>query len=90
MTLYGGGSCIDDMMEIKEDQALRKSCGLKIVPSSSAEGDWLKRVAERRGVEGMELVNIASVRKVIKKDKRKSYTLIVDPTTIEAEKKEGI
>ncbi len=41
MTLYGGGSCIDDM-------------------------------------------------KVIKKDKRKSYTLIVDPTIIEAEKKEGI
>lgn len=89
MTLYGGGSCIDDMMEIKEDQALRKSCGLKVVPSSSAEGDWLKRVAERRGVEGMELVNMASVRKVIKKDKRKSYTLIVDPTIIEAEKKEA-
>ncbi len=37
----------------------------------------------------MELVNIASVRKVIKKDKRKSYTLIVDPTIIEAEKKEA-
>lgn len=89
MTLYGGGTCIDDMKEIREDKMLLKASGIKRVPSSSAQGDWLKRVSERGGIEGMELVNKAAVRKVILRDKRKSYTLIVDPTIIEAEKKEA-
>lgn len=89
MTLYGGGTCIEDMKEIREDQALRKSCGLKIVPSSSAQGDWLKRAFEKGGIEAMERVNIAVARKIIRKDKRKRDTLIVDPTIIEAEKKQA-
>lgn len=89
MTLYGGGACIDDMKEIREDVALRKASGLKAVPSSSAQGDWLKRISLTGGIEGMELMNRAAARKIIRKDRRKTYTLIVDPTIIEAEKKEA-
>ncbi len=89
MTLYGGGTCIDDMKEIREDDGLRKAGGIKTVPSPSAQGDWLKRVAERGGIKGIEMVNRAAIQKVILKDKRKSYTLIVDPTIIEAEKKQA-
>lgn len=87
--MYGGGNCIEDIKEIREDNALKKACGTAVVPSSSAEGDWLKRVGERDGVKGMELVNRAAVQKIIGKDKRKSYTLIVDPTIIEAEKRDS-
>lgn len=89
MTMYGGGSCIEDMKEIAEDKSLRKVSGLKIVPSPSAEGDWLKRIAGRGGIEGMEIVNRAASSKIIRKDKRNSYTLIIDPTIIEAEKREA-
>lgn len=76
MTLYGGGACIDDMKEIREDVALRKASGLKAVPSSSAIGDWLRRISLTGGIAGMELMNRAVTRKIIRKDKRKTYTLI--------------
>jgi len=89
MTLYGGGACIDDMKEIREDAVLRKASGIRTVPSSSAQGDWLKRLSLTGGIEGMELINKAAARKIIKKDKRKTYTLIIDPTIIEAEKKDA-
>lgn len=88
MMMYGGGGCIEDMKEIREDKALRKACGIKTVPSPSAEGDWLKRVAEREGIEGMELVNNAVIQKIFLKDKRKTYTLIVDPFIIETGKRD--
>lgn len=90
MMLYGGGQCIDDIKEIKQDKAIRKTCGLSIIPSSSTTGDWLKRTAQRGGIEGMEMVNRETAQAIIKKDKRKKYTLIVDPTIIEAEKKRPI
>jgi hypothetical protein len=89
MLLYGGGACIEDMKEIREDAVLRKASGIKAVPSSSAIGDWLKRISLTGGIEGMEIVNKAVTRKIIRKDKRKTYTLIVDPTIIEAEKKDA-
>ncbi|MBI4947663.1 MAG: IS1380 family transposase [Bacteroidetes bacterium] len=89
MTLYGGGACIEDMKEIREDAALRKASGIKAVPSSSAMGDWLKRISLTGGIEGMEIINKSIARKIILKDKRKTYTLIIDPTIIEAEKKDA-
>lgn len=90
MMLYGGGVHIDDLREIKEDKAIRRICNLRIVPSPSAIGDWLKRISGRGGIEGMEKINRRIAQKIIKKDKRKSYTLIVDPTIIEAEKREAV
>lgn len=89
MTLYGGGTTIDDIKEIREDKALRKAANIRTVPTPSAIGDWLKRTAKREGINGIEIVNKAINQKIIKKDKRKKYTLIIDPTIIEAEKKEA-
>mgnify|MGYP001574940917 CR=1 FL=1 len=88
MTMYGGGTTIEDTKEIREDEPLKEAIGLKRVPSSSAEGDWLRRTAKRSGIEGMEKVNTRIAQKIINKDKRTQYTLIVDPTIIEAEKKD--
>lgn len=89
MTLYGGGQSIEDMKEIREDKALRKALGISTVPSPSAEGDWLRRMAKKGGIKGIEMVNKKVAHKIILKDRRKSYTLIVDPTIIEAEKKQA-
>ena len=44
MMLYGGGQTIEDMREIREDRGLREITGFKKLPSSSAIGDWLKRI----------------------------------------------
>lgn len=58
-------------------------------PSSSAIGDWLRRIGDRGGIEGVEHVNRAIIRKVLKQEERKDYPLIIDPTLIEAEKRDA-
>lgn len=87
--LYGGGISIEDVRELREDKALRKITGLKVVPSSSGIGDWLKRMGKKGGIEGMVRVNDQITRKVIRADKRKEYTLMADPFIIEADKDEA-
>jgi hypothetical protein len=89
MTLYGGGEAIEDVREIRQDEALRQVVGFEGVPSSSAIGDWLRRMGERGGIGGMERVNDGVVRRVLKRDDQKGYTLIIDPTFIESDKREA-
>ena len=88
LMLYGGGESIEEVREIREE-ALRELIGLKEVPSSSAIGDWLKRMGQRGGMEGLEKVNQEVARKVLRKEDRQSYTLIVDPSLIESQKREA-
>jgi hypothetical protein len=89
MMLYGGGESIEDVREIREDHSLREVVGLEEIPSPSAIGDWLKRMGERGGIQGMERVNEEITRRVLKKDHQQGYTLIIDPTLIESEKQQA-
>jgi len=89
MSMYAGGESIEDVREIREDDSLRKAVQWEQIPSSSATGDWLRREAQRGGVEGMEKINEEVTKQVLKRDKTKEYTLIIDPTIIESEKREA-
>jgi hypothetical protein len=89
MMLYGGGEAIEEVREIREDHPLRETIQMERIPSSSAIGDWLRRMGERGGIGGMERVNDGVVRRVLKREERKGYTLMADPTVIEAEKREA-
>jgi len=89
MALYGGGETIEDVREIRGDELLRDIVGLDEIPSSSAIGDWLRRMGERGGVQAMERVNDEITARVFKGDDRRGYTLIVDPTMIESHKREA-
>ena len=89
MMLYGGGEAIEEVREIREDHPLRETIQMERIPSSSAIGDWLKRMGKRGGIEGMERVNDEVVKKVLKREDQKGYTLMADPTVIEAEKREA-
>ena len=75
MALYGGGETIEDVREIREDDSLREVIELDEIPSSSAIGDWFKRMGERGGIEGMEKVNDGITNKVLNKDDREGYSL---------------
>jgi len=90
LVLYGGGETIEDMREIREDGSLRQAIGSSTIPSSSATGDWLRRMGQHGGICGMERVNDSIVRKVLKRDESVGYTLIVDPTIIVSEKREAM
>ncbi len=89
MTLYGGGEKIEHTREIREDKALRAVLGMDTIPSVSAMGDWLVRMGFRGGIDGMERVNDEINRKILRQDKRQEYTLIIDPTIIEADKRQA-
>jgi hypothetical protein len=89
MMLYGGGEAIEEIREIREDHPLREAIQMEKIPSCSAIGDWLRRMGERGGIEGMERVNEGVVKKVLKREDRKGYTLMADPTVIEAGKREA-
>jgi len=88
LMLYGGGETVEDVRELREDP-LRDTIGLGQVPSSSAIGDWLSRMGQRGGIEGMERVNDAITKKVLSRDDCTGYTLIVDPTIIASQKREA-
>jgi len=89
LMLYGGGSRIDDLRELREDRALRAVCGMDVVPSSSAVGDWLRRAADRGGVGAMDRINRRIARDILRRDSGEAYTLIVDPYILEANKYEA-
>src|SRR3990172_194076 len=89
LTQYGGGDAIEDVRELRDDQTLREAIGLRMIPTSAAIGDWLKRMGERDGIAALEQVNDELMRTVLKKDIRSGYTLIIDPTIIESAKRDA-
>jgi hypothetical protein len=85
MMLYGGGSHIEDIREIRDDRALRELLGLEKMPSLSTYGDWLVRQGKAGGLEAAGRINGHVVKQVCFRDKEEGYTLDVDATVIEAE-----
>lgn len=87
LMLNGGGRTLEDSREIREDAGLREILHVKRMPSSDATGDWCRRSGSNSGLEGLEKVNSKTLlKRGLKRDKRKGYTLDIDATGIVAEK----
>ena len=86
LMLHGGGRSLEDTREIKLDKGLRRMLSLKQVPSSDAFGDWLRRMGDKGGLYGLLRLNRRILKKAMKKDGIKGYTLNIDATGIKAEK----
>ncbi len=89
LMLQGGGRTLEDLRQIREDQGLREVLGLEEAPSSDALGDWLRRMGEGPGLDGLAAVNRKVVKQALKRGRRREYTLDIDATQIVAEKKEA-
>ena len=57
LLLHGGGRSLEDTREIKLDEGLNKLLSLNKVPSSDAYGDWLRRMGDNGGLDGLLKVN---------------------------------
>jgi hypothetical protein len=79
LMLYGGGRHIEDLRELREDRALVGATQMGEIPSSSAYGDWLVRMGERRGLVGLGRVIDELTRKVLRGNEHQEYTLWSDP-----------
>jgi len=87
LMLNGGGLCLEDLRQIRDDRGLREVLAMKRVPSSDAVGDWLRRCGENGGLSGLAGVNRRILKRAFKRDGVTGYTLDIDATGIEAEKK---
>jgi hypothetical protein len=86
LMLNGGGRSLEDMREIRRDEGFREVLSLKRIPSSDATGDWLRRTGVKGGLQGLAKVNRRCLKRGLKHDGVKGYTLDIDATGIEAEK----
>ena len=86
LMLNGGGRSLEDLRQIRDDQGLREVLALHRVPSSDATGDWLRRSGVNGGLEGLGKANRKALKRGLKYDGIKGYTLDIDATGIEAEK----
>ena len=86
LMLNGGGRSLEDLRQIRDDPGLREVLGLSRMPSSDATGDWLRRSGVNGSLEGLAAVNRKALKRGLRYDGIKGYTLDIDATGIEAEK----
>jgi len=86
LMLNGGGRSLEDTRQIRDDEGLREILPLKRIPSSDAFGDWLRNMGVNGGLSTLERVNRKLLKRAMKYDGIKGYTLDIDATGIEAEK----
>jgi hypothetical protein len=86
LMLNGGGRSLEDTRQIRADEGLREVLPLDKVPSSDAFGDWLRNMGVNGGLYGLERVNRRLLKRAMKYDGIRGYTLDIDATGIEAEK----
>jgi len=89
LMLHGGGRALEDLRELRADAPLRDLLGLAEIPSPDAVGDWLRRMGKGRGLSGLGAVNGALVGRRLALEAGSDYTLDIDATMIEAEKREA-
>ena len=86
LMLNGGGRSLEDLRQIRKDKGLREVLPLQRMPSTDATGDWLRRNGANAGLDGLGKVNGKALKRGLKYDGIKGYTLDIDATGIEAEK----
>lgn len=86
LMLNGGGRSLEDIREIRKDVGLREILPLRRMPSADATGDWLRRSGNNGGLGGLSKVNVRVLKRALKKERVKGYTLDIDATGIESEK----
>jgi len=85
--LQAGGRRLEDLRELRGEQAVLGRLGLEELPSADAVGDWLRRMG-KQGVEALRPVNGELVASTLAAGPEE-LTLDVDATIIEAEKREA-
>jgi hypothetical protein len=78
---------LEDIRVIKNDVGLREILPLKRVASPDAMGDWLRRIGDTGGLSGLRKVNQGLLKRAMRYDGIEGYTLDIDATGIEAEKR---
>ena len=86
LMLTGGGRSLEDLRTLKSDTALTSLLQQKILPSTDAMGDWLRRTGAGEGMAGLSRLNRRIVATRIRQTGITGHTLDIDASQIVAEK----
>jgi len=93
LLLQVGGRTLEDLRELAREDALLTLLGHGALPDPDTVGDWLRRMGDPEtgqvGLEGLGQVRDALTARVLRRDGVPAYTLDVDATLIEAEKRDA-
>ena len=87
LMLHGGGRTLEDLRQLRQDEGLRELLRMERMPSSDATGDWLRRMGQGPGLQGLAEVNREVLARGLRDDGKAAYTLDMDATQIIAEKR---
>lgn len=91
LLLQAGGQCLEDLRELTREDALMALIGREALPDTV--GEWLRRMGDpaqgQAGLEGLGEVRDALTTRLLRRDGIPAYTLDVDATLVEAEKRDA-
>ena len=86
LLLTAGGTCLDDIRELKNEKELLGITGIKAIPEPDTIGDWLRRTGEY--IKELNKLNSSIIKKIMEKEDTAEYTLDIDATEIIAGKRD--
>ena len=93
LLLQAGGQCLEDLRELAREDALMTLIGREVLPDPDTVGEWLRRMGDpaqgHAGLEGLGRVRDALTTRLLRRDGIPAYTLDVDATLVEAEKRDA-
>ncbi|HEX9719784.1 MAG TPA: IS1380 family transposase [Ramlibacter sp.] len=90
LMLHGGGRSLEDLRQVRQDEALRELLHLEELPSADATGDWLRRMGAGPGLAALGAVHRRVLAWGLRRMKQREFTLDIDATQIVAEKQEAL
>jgi len=85
LMLHSGGRVLDDIREIKVDEALKKLLKIENIPTANAFSKYLRKHGIN-GEDGMRKINKRFLKRFLKSIKNEELILDIDATFIEAHK----
>ena len=93
LLLQAGGRTLEDLRELARETPLLTLLGHDALPDPDTVGDWLRRMGDpqtgQAGLEGLGRVRDALTTRLLRRDGVETYTLDVDATLVEAEKRDA-
>ncbi len=78
LMLHGGGRTLDDLRVLRQDEGLQELPRMERMPSPDATGDWLRRMSQGLGLQGLAEVNREVLARGLSDDGKETCTLDMD------------
>jgi hypothetical protein len=93
LMLQAGGRSLEDLRELRREAGLLRLLDRAVLPDPDTLGDWLRRMGDpqtgQAGLVGLGQVRDGLNARLLRRDGHETYTLDVDATLIEGEKRDA-